>query len=67
MEALSIVYEVANGLLALHENKIAHRNIKPESIFIKITPEGQQLYKISHFSSAKDSDSLTVLFSERLY
>ena len=55
-EALNISVQIANGLSAAHENRIIHRDIKPQNIMI--SRDGK--VKVADFGIAKVADSTTV-------
>jgi len=55
-EALNISVQIANGLSAAHENRIIHRDIKPQNIII--SRDGK--VKVADFGIAKMADSTTV-------
>ena len=49
----SITYQIIKSLARIHENKIVHRDINPENIFI----DNENSIKIGDFSSAKEIQS----------
>ena len=55
-EALNISVQIASGLSAAHENRIIHRDIKPQNIIM--SRDGK--VKVTDFGIAKVSDSTTV-------
>lgn len=55
-EALSISVQIASGLSAAHENRIIHRDIKPQNIIM--SRDGK--VKVTDFGIAKVADSTTV-------
>ena len=55
-EALNISVQIANGLSIAHENRIIHRDIKPQNIMI--SRDGK--VKVADFGIAKMADSTTV-------
>ena len=55
-EALNISVQIASGLSAAHENRIIHRDIKPQNI---IMPRDGKV-KVTDFGIAKVADSTTV-------
>lgn len=55
-EALNISVQIANGLSVAHENRIIHRDIKPQNIMI--SRDGK--VKVADFGIAKVADSTTV-------
>ena len=55
-EALNISAQIASGLSAAHENRIIHRDIKPQNIIM--SRDGK--VKVTDFGIAKVADSTTV-------
>lgn len=55
-EALNISVQIASGLSAAHENRIIHRDIKPQNIIM--SRDGK--VKVTDFGIAKVADSTTV-------
>ena len=55
-EALNISVQIASGLSAAHENRISHRDIKPQNIIM--SRDGK--VKVTDFGIAKVADSTTV-------
>ena len=55
-EALNISVQIASGLSAAHENRIIHRDIKPQNIIM--SRDGK--VKVTDFCIAKVADSTTV-------
>lgn len=55
-EALNISVQIASGLSAAHENRIIHRDIKPQNIIM--SRDGK--VKVTDFGVAKVADSTTV-------
>lgn len=55
-EALNIYVQIASGLSAAHENRIIHRDIKPQNIIM--SRDGK--VKVTDFGIAKVADSTTV-------
>ena len=55
-EALNISVQIASGLSAAHENRIIHRDIKPQNIIM--SRDGK--VKLTDFGIAKVADSTTV-------
>lgn len=55
-EALNISVQIASGLSAAHENRIIHRDIKPQNIIV--SRDGK--VKVTDFGIAKVADSTTV-------
>ncbi len=58
-EALNISIQIASGLSAAHQNRIIHRDIKPQNIIM--SRDGK--VKITDFGIAKAADSTTVTTS----
>lgn len=50
---LKILIQTGHGLAAAHAKSIVHRDMKPENIFVTITPEGEDVPKILDFGIAK--------------
>jgi tRNA A-37 threonylcarbamoyl transferase component Bud32 len=50
---LKILIQTGHGLAAAHAKNIVHRDMKPENIFVTITPEGEDVPKILDFGIAK--------------
>ena len=55
-EALNISIQIASGLSAAHQNRIIHRDIKPQNIIM--SKDGK--VKVTDFGIAKVADSTTV-------
>ena len=55
-EALNISVQIASGLQAAHDNRIIHRDIKPQNIIM--SRDGK--VKVTDFGIAKMADSTTV-------
>ena len=53
-DAKIIIYQILNGLCPIHANNIAHRDLKPDNIFIK-----DKVFKIGDFGFASDKDKFT--------
>ncbi|HEU5057041.1 MAG TPA: serine/threonine-protein kinase [Kofleriaceae bacterium] len=52
---LNILIQTGHGLAAAHKKGIVHRDMKPENVFVTITPEGEDIAKILDFGIAKVS------------
>ena len=50
---LNILIQTGHGLAAAHAKNIVHRDMKPENIFVTITPSGEDIPKILDFGIAK--------------
>lgn len=46
---ISILHQVAQGLVHLHRNKIIHRNIIPTNVLIKMSNGNQPIIKLADF------------------
>ena len=55
-EALNISVQIASGLSAAHDNRIIHRDVKPQNIIM--SKDGK--VKVTDFGIAKAADSTTV-------
>ncbi|RWS23815.1 Serine/threonine-protein kinase TBK1-like protein, partial [Leptotrombidium deliense] len=55
-EFLNIVKHVTAAVKHMRENKIAHRDLKPGNILKHIGHDGQPIYKIGDFGSARELD-----------
>jgi serine/threonine protein kinase len=53
-EAVDIIVPVIAGLAELHRLGIAHRDVKPENIFLAYDPHGQLAVKLVDFGISKD-------------
>ncbi|MBF0555263.1 MAG: protein kinase [Nitrospirae bacterium] len=64
-DALSIMLPILDGLKIVHENKVLHRDIKPQNIFV--TNEGTPIlldFGTARFAMSEKSQSLTVVLSQ---
>lgn len=52
-EACSILEPIGSVLIAAHEQRIIHRDVKPENIVITVSPTGKYLVKLLDFGIAK--------------
>lgn len=52
-EANSILEPIGSVLIAAHEQRIIHRDVKPENIIITVSPKGKYLVKLLDFGIAK--------------
>ena len=52
---LNILIQTGHGLAAAHKKGIVHRDMKPENVFVTITPEGEDIPKVLDFGIAKVS------------
>ncbi|HVV84047.1 MAG TPA: protein kinase, partial [Kofleriaceae bacterium] len=50
---LNILIQTGHGLAAAHAKGIIHRDMKPENIFVTVTPQGEDIPKILDFGIAK--------------
>jgi serine/threonine protein kinase len=55
-ESLGIVLPIADALDAAHQHGILHRDVKPENIFVTVTPEGA-IPKLIDFGISKFQDA----------
>jgi serine/threonine protein kinase len=55
-ESIAIVLPVANALDAAHKHGILHRDVKPENIFVTVTPDGA-MPKLIDFGISKFQDA----------
>ena len=53
LEVLEMCLQVASGVEFLHKNKIVHRDIKPDNIFLK-QEGGELVFKIGDLGVAKN-------------
>jgi eukaryotic-like serine/threonine-protein kinase len=51
--ALEITSQVAAGLVAIHEQNLVHRDIKPTNIMVSLKDEGRIIAKIIDLGLAK--------------
>jgi len=60
-EALDLIVPILGALVAVHQQGIVHRDVKPDNIFVLVSPFGQQIPKLLDFGIAKVSqeDTLT--------
>jgi tRNA A-37 threonylcarbamoyl transferase component Bud32 len=56
LEAVDIILQVAEGMLYLHNSKVAHRDLKPGNILINRTPVLQA--KVGDFGLAKEKNTM---------
>lgn len=56
LEAVDIILQVAEGMLYLHNSKVAHRDLKPGNILINRTPALQA--KVGDFGLAKEKNTM---------
>jgi len=61
-DAKIIIYQILNGLLAIHTKDIAHRDLKPDNIFVH-----KKLFKIGDFGFATDKDKFTTQLGTQPY
>ena len=57
--ALEITSQVAAGLVAIHEQNLVHRDIKPTNIMVSLKDEGRIIAKIIDLGLAKPLDAPT--------
>ncbi|MBV8856381.1 MAG: protein kinase [Acidobacteria bacterium] len=57
-EAVSIAFQAAQGIDALHKKGILHRDLKPENIMLTRDEQGRLLVKVVDFGLAKSFKSL---------
>jgi serine/threonine protein kinase len=52
-EFLLVLKHLTDGMKILHQNKITHRDIKPNNILLQVLPNGKHVYKLTDFGAAK--------------
>lgn len=57
-EAVSIAFQTAQGIDALHKKKVLHRDLKPENIMLVMDEQGRLLVKVGGFGLATSFRSL---------
>ncbi|KAL4479167.1 hypothetical protein ABPG72_008997 [Tetrahymena utriculariae] len=58
MTTLTFLKQIALGIKSLHDLNLAHRDIKPDNIFIAKNQNGQQYCKVGDFGLGKSSEIL---------
>jgi serine/threonine protein kinase len=58
-EAARIAFDIAEGLHALHERKLLHRDVKPANVFLARTAEGGEVVKLMDLGLARTIGSGT--------
>jgi serine/threonine protein kinase len=58
-EAARIAFDVAEGLHALHERRLLHRDVKPANVFLARTAEGGEVVKLMDLGLARTLGSDT--------
>ena len=67
-EKVILMQQIINGIAFLHNNDIAHRDIKPGNVLLKSKPQGHPLVKLGDFglSKIRDPDSVTSAMSSNV-
>src|SRR5262249_37492096 len=64
--ALEIVFQVATGLEAIHEQKLVHRDIKPTNIMVRLKDDGRVTAKIIDLGLVESANRVQNLRSRAL-
>ncbi len=59
-EAMDLAIPILGALVAVHQQGIVHRDVKPENIFVLEAPFGQRIPKLLDFGIAKVSQEHTI-------
>ena len=62
----SIIKDILKGLAYLHENDIAHRDLKPKNILLSKNSKGRMMAKIADFGISKRIDQDDAMVSSQL-